>query len=135
MNFAIPATTVTATAPPAQTVEHRKLVDAAQQFEGMLLQELLKPMREHGFSQEGTGDADENGGGTLSSFGAESVATAIAKGGGLGIAKRVVEDVERERTAHSPSSTPGGNVPGNLKVPLMFQSGTPMKRTEMEVTG
>ena len=80
--------------------EHRRLVDGAQQFEGMLLQEMLKPMKEHGFC----GEEDEDGaegresyGDTLSSYGCEAVATAISKGGGLGIAKRVVEQVERSR--------------------------------------
>ena len=119
MNFAIaaagamPAATVAPTvratmassgtaSSTADAAQHRKLVDAAQQFEGMLLQEMLKPMKEHGFCQEESEDKDEGSGfaDTLSSFGTESVATAIAKGGGLGIAKRVVEQVEGEKTAH-----------------------------------
>ena len=98
MNFAVAATT-----PTPSTPEQRKLKDAAQQFEGMLLQEMLKPMREHGFCQ-GDDDNKEEGSGfadTLSSFGTESVATAIAKGGGLGIAKRVEEQVEGEKAAHA----------------------------------
>ena len=57
MNFAISAAgtvpLASATQPAtASAAEHRKLTDAAQQFEGMLLQEMLKPMREHGFGQE-----------------------------------------------------------------------------------
>ncbi len=112
MNFAIATTGAT---PPAAagtpaTAEHRKLVDAAQQFEGMLLQELLKPMKEHGFcQQEGENDSDgkDTGSGfgdTLNSFGTETMATAIAKGGGLGIAKRVVEQVEGEKVSHQGSA-------------------------------
>jgi flagellar protein FlgJ len=109
MNFAIASAgaAVQATAAPTSTVsvaDHRKLTDAAQQFEGMLLQEMLKPMKEHGFCQEeGEDDNKEEGSGfgdTLSSYGTEAVATAIAKGGGLGIAKRVVEQVEGEKAAH-----------------------------------
>jgi peptidoglycan hydrolase FlgJ len=92
----------------AGSVEHRKLTDAAQQFEGMLLQEMLKPMKEHGFCQEeGESDDKDEGSGfgdTLSSFGTESVATAIAKGGGLGIAKQVVQQVEREGSKHDGTS-------------------------------
>jgi len=81
-----------------------KLTNAAQQFEGMLLQEMLKPMKEHGFCQEDGDDSQDQDGGsgfadTLSSF--VTMATAIAKGGGLGIAKRVVEQVEGEKAAHS----------------------------------
>jgi len=113
MNFTIAATQASPrviTPPPPGTVEHRKLVNAAQQFEGMLLQEMLKPMKEHGFGQEeGEDDADGKDAGsgfgdTLNSFGAETMATAIAKGGGLGIAKHIVEQVEREKTSHDRSS-------------------------------
>jgi flagellar protein FlgJ len=89
--------------PDAGAMQHRKLTDAAQQFEGMLLEEMLKPMKEHGFCQgDSEGEDDGQGGGfadTLSSFGAEALATAIAKGGGLGIAKRVINQVESEKTS------------------------------------
>lgn len=109
MNFAIataecrtPATAVAT----AATLQHRKLTDAAQQFEGMLLQEMLKPMKEHGFCEDdGQSDESKDGnsgfGDTLSGFGTEALATAIAKGGGLGIAKRVVEQVEGEKASHT----------------------------------
>jgi peptidoglycan hydrolase FlgJ len=111
MNFAIAGSAMTAAAATAtmadSALEHRKLADAAQQFEGMLLQEMLKPMKEHGFCGEGEGDSgdgkgDASGlGDTLSSYGTEALATAIAKGGGLGIAKRVVAQVEGEKQAHA----------------------------------
>jgi peptidoglycan hydrolase FlgJ len=120
MNFAIAAAPPMSIAMPAAAVgaatrsagagsaDHRKLTDAAQQFEGMLLQEMLKPMKEHGFCQEeGESDDKEEGSGfgdTLTSFGTEAVATAIAKGGGLGIAKQVVQQVERERSSHDGTS-------------------------------
>lgn len=106
MNFAIasaPQTPAAAAATPAASLEHRKLTDAAQQFEGMLLQEMLKPMKEHSFGQQDSDDdkdADSGGTDTLSSFGTEAMATAIAKSGGLGIAKRVVAQVEGEEAAH-----------------------------------
>jgi flagellar protein FlgJ len=106
MNFAIAGLSAahTGITPSADAVQHRKLTDAAQQFEGMLLQEMLKPMKEHGFAQEQADDSSEAGSGfgdTLSSYGSETLATAIAKSGGLGIAKRVVEQVEGEKAAHS----------------------------------
>jgi Rod binding domain-containing protein len=110
VNFAIPAsgTSPVALAPSsAAAVEHRKLADAAQQFEGMLLQEMLKPIKEHGFCQEegqdeGAGkDGGDGFGDTLSSFGTEAMAGVIAKSGGMGIAKRVVEQVEGEKASHA----------------------------------
>jgi flagellar protein FlgJ len=109
-----------AAVPAAATGEHRKLADAARQFEGMLLQEMLKPMKEHGFCEGDEGRSDEgNGGGfadTLSSYGTEAMATAIAKGGGLGIARRVVAQVEGEEVSRT-----GG---GSGTKPLEFQNNT-----------
>jgi peptidoglycan hydrolase FlgJ len=76
--------------------DHSRLVDAAQQFEALMAQELLKPLS----SSENKWDTGEDGGDksmdTMSSYGTEAVAKAIAKGGGLGIAKKVVEQVTAE---------------------------------------
>ncbi|MDE1175130.1 MAG: hypothetical protein PW789_00815 [Edaphobacter sp.] len=71
-----------------------KLVEAAQQFEGMLLQELLKPLRsgENDLSGEQSEDSSFD---TMSSFGTESVAKAISQSGGLGIARQVIQQVTR----------------------------------------
>jgi peptidoglycan hydrolase FlgJ len=76
--------------------DHARLVDAAQQFEALMLQELLKPMS----STENKWDTGEQEGDksmdTMTSYGTEAVAKAIAKGGGLGIAKKVVAQVTAE---------------------------------------
>jgi flagellar protein FlgJ len=121
MNFAMGMAAPPAVAPAgtnaagaAPSSDHRKLTDAAQQFEGMLLQEMLKPMREHGFCQEESEDKEEGSGfgDTLSSFGTETLATAIAKGGGLGIAKRVVAQVEGEKSAHARAAGGSGLAAG-----------------------
>jgi peptidoglycan hydrolase FlgJ len=84
-----------------------KLVDAAQQFEASMLQELLKPM--HG-QQDGWGDTEEKdtASDTISGFGAEAMAKAISKRGGFGIAKQVISQVNREHdgvTKKNPQST------------------------------
>ena len=80
-----------------KTQERDQLVHAAQEFEAMLLQELLKPMQ----TSESKWDTDDresdHAADTLSSFGTEAVASAISKSGGLGIARRVVEQVAHER--------------------------------------
>jgi Rod binding domain-containing protein len=81
----------------ADGAKNPKLVNAAQQFESMMLQEMLKPMRsgEDGWG----GDADKSADAsmdTISSFGTEAVATAISKGGGLGIARQVIRQVTQE---------------------------------------
>lgn len=117
MNFAVAAASNPQGAPSAVVtdLEHRKLADAAQQFEGMLLQELLKPMREYGFCQDNqqSGNQEDSGGDTLTSFGAEVMATAIAKGGGLGIAQRVVAQVG-EKLSYEKGT---GRSPGTLTLP------------------
>jgi flagellar protein FlgJ len=94
--------------PAASAQQHAKLVDAAQQFEAMLLQEMLKPMQ----SKEGSWGGDDaektdGGGDTLSSYGTEAVARAIAKGGGLGIAKQVVQKVWHEKSKNSSEISSG----------------------------
>ena len=81
-----------------------KLVDSAQQFEGMLLQELLKPMQAGQDSWGGEKQNDDAAADTMSSFGTEALATAISKGGGLGIAKQVIRQVTQERVQDSGKS-------------------------------
>jgi flagellar protein FlgJ len=90
----LPGASASVGADPAQ-VRHAKLVEAAQQFEGMLLEQMLKPMQkgeDTGFGEDPDADRDSSLD-TMSSYGTEAVANAIAKSGGLGIAKQVIEKV------------------------------------------
>ncbi len=106
MSLAVPSNALAAAAAagslsPADRLRQAKLADAAEKFEGMMLQELLKPMQEGkdgsfggyggGFSTD-DGDRDSSLD-TMSSYGTEAVATAIAKHGGLGIAKQVMRQI------------------------------------------
>jgi peptidoglycan hydrolase FlgJ len=85
-----------------------KLVDAAQQFEAMMLQEMLKPMRGGQDSWGGDDKSDgDSASDTISSFGTEAFAKAISKGGGFGIAKQVVSQVKLEHQKTSEKKTPG----------------------------
>jgi flagellar protein FlgJ len=71
-----------------------KLVDAAQQFEGMMLQEMLKPMRGGQDSWGGDEKSDEDSAAdTITSFGTEALAKSISEKGGFGIAKQVIAQV------------------------------------------
>jgi flagellar protein FlgJ len=79
-----------------------KLVDAAQEFEGMMLQEMLKPMRGGQDSWEGDVKGDEDSASdTISSFGTEVLAKSISQKGGFGIAKKVISQVESEHKRNS----------------------------------
>jgi peptidoglycan hydrolase FlgJ len=88
-----------------------KLVAAAHQFEASLMAELLKPLNS-GESFGGDDDAGAAGGalsdltssadgsgGALMSFGSEALAKAISEKGGLGIARRVLDNFEAAKTA------------------------------------
>ncbi len=80
----------------AKRVQDAKLTDAAQGFEAMFLTEMLKSLKT---AKEDAGeDKDQSAGSdTMSSFGTESLAKAIAKGGGMGVAKQIVQKVNLER--------------------------------------
>jgi len=123
------ATPQAAQAAAAGSAEHRRLLDAAQQFEGMLLQEMMKPMREHGFGQEEDDAEDGEGtggyGDTLASFGVEAASTAIARAGGLGIAKQVVAQVEREETSRSPAGAGAAPEFQNPSATVLKSAATP----------
>jgi len=87
------------TSQPATAVEGQKqakLVDAAQQFEAAMLQEL------HGQSSWGAEEkSDDTASDTISSFGTEAIAKAISKGGGFGIAKQIVSKVTLQHQRNS----------------------------------
>jgi flagellar protein FlgJ len=82
-----------------------KLVDAAQQFEATMLQELLKPMQHGQDSWGGEAKSDDSSSDTISSFGTEAVAKAISQGGGFGIAKQIVSKVTLEHQRNSEKKT------------------------------
>ena len=100
------------------SAKQAKLVEAAQKFEGMMLEELLKPMQKAGSVGGGGFGGDEGGSedgdsgrdgslDTFSSYGVEAMAEALAKGGGLGLAKQVLRQIGNvdERGREKSSST------------------------------
>jgi flagellar protein FlgJ len=92
------------TSQPATAIEGQKqakLVDASQQFEATMLQELLKPMQHGQSSWGGEEKSDDTASDTISSFGTEAIAKAISKGGGFGIAKQIVSKVTLEHQRDS----------------------------------
>src|ERR1700722_15182710 len=91
--------------PIAESQRQAKLVDAAQQFEATMLQELLKPMQHGQSSWGGEEKSDDSVSETISSFGTEAIAKAISKGGGFGIAKQIVSKVTLEHQRNSEKKT------------------------------
>ena len=85
---------------------HARLADAAQQFEGMLLQEMLKPMQSSKNVWNEGDDGEDKSTDTMTAYGVETVAKAISKAGGLGIAKQVLRQVELEGAGNPVNSAP-----------------------------
>jgi len=77
------------------TQRHARLTDAAQQFEGIFLQEFLKPLQsgKDGLTGEDSSDSSTD---TLQTYSTETLAKAISSRGGFGIARQVIEQVNRE---------------------------------------
>ncbi len=75
-----------------------KLVRAAHEFEGQMMQQLLKPMMSS--SDPLTGDEEESGsGGTLGEFATEALGQALSQQGGLGIANEIIKELSHTGTA------------------------------------
>ncbi|MFC6644306.1 hypothetical protein ACFQBQ_01605 [Granulicella cerasi] len=73
-------------------VKHHKLVDAAQQFEAIFLQEMLKSS----FGSDESQTESDGANGTMKSLGVESMSKAVATAGGFGVARQIVAKVEAE---------------------------------------
>jgi len=76
-----------------------KLANAAQQFEAMMLNEMLKPL--HFGAAVDTGGEESAGGAadTIRGMGTDALGKALASHGGLGIAKKIVGEVTAEHQA------------------------------------
>jgi flagellar protein FlgJ len=71
-----------------------KIRDAAQQFEALLLGQILRSMRESGKGWLGTGD--DPSGDCATEYAEQAFATALAKQGGLGLTDLIAAGLTRE---------------------------------------
>ena len=72
-----------------------RLVKAAHEFEGQMMQELLKPMTK-GDALTGTDQDEDSGagsGGALSEFASEALGQSLSQRGGLGIANQIIKEL------------------------------------------
>ncbi|MHB1839452.1 MAG: hypothetical protein ACYCPD_06800 [Acidobacteriaceae bacterium] len=102
----------------ARATPSPQLVKAANAFEANFLGELLKPMREDPLFGNGSGlggdslgsDGPSSGSmGTIASLASEALAQAIAKQGGLGIAKMVLSQLAPvEESTSQTAAAPAG---------------------------
>lgn len=77
-------------ADPSPDTGKQRAVKAAQDFEALLLGQMLKSMRGEG-AWLGTGDdsGDDSADDTAASLGEQQIAQALAAGGGLGLARTI----------------------------------------------
>jgi peptidoglycan hydrolase FlgJ len=75
-----------------ETPAHKKLVKAAQEFEGILISQLLGTL-EGGMSSLG-GDSSMAGSDTLNSLATQVLAGSLARRGGLGIGQIIIHQLE-----------------------------------------
>jgi Rod binding domain-containing protein len=75
-----------------ETPAHKKLVKATQEFEGILISKLMEDFKV-GLSSL-SGDSPLAGSDTLNSLAIQSLSTALARHGGLGIAQMIVHQLE-----------------------------------------
>lgn len=69
----------------------RDLVESAQQFESLLIEQMLRSMRET--EGEGWMGSSSQAGGSLMEFAEQEMSRVIAAGGGFGLAKMVRESL------------------------------------------
>jgi Rod binding domain-containing protein len=80
-----------------------KIKDAAQQFEGLLLAQLLGSVHQDG-GWLGSGDSSSA---AATGFAEQQLAGMIAKNGGLGLSGKIAQGLQRQSaTAHDASATP-----------------------------
>jgi len=89
------------TASSPETPAHRKLRKAAQDFEAILISQLLGDFKT-GFSSL-TGDAPLAGSDTLNSLALQAMSSALASRGGLGIGQMLVRQLEPSLNRGNPN--------------------------------
>ena len=80
--------------PPAMTIEsgaktRKDVVEAANQFESLLIAQMLRCMREAGGSSGWLGSGEDSTSASAMEMAEEHFASALARQGGLGLAKMV----------------------------------------------
>jgi Rod binding domain-containing protein len=97
--FGIPSALTAAGGASAPDPKLAKLTSAAQSFEAMMLNEMLKPL--HFGAGVADGSEDDAGGAadTIKGMATDALGKALASGGGFGIARKIVKQVTAEEEA------------------------------------
>ena len=97
----------------------KKISDAAGQFEALMIGQILKAA--HGSESAGWLGAgeDDDSSSTAIQMAEEYLGQAIAKGGGLGIAKMVIQGIDKSASKPANSAPiPGNSKPSRMDLPV-----------------
>jgi Rod binding domain-containing protein len=94
---------LTRTPPAAATDSPAKIKDAAQQFEALLLAQILHSAHESGGGWLGSGGDSSSD--SLGDYAEQQLAAVMAKNGGLGLAKMIAQGLERKNNSSQPAPT------------------------------
>jgi Rod binding domain-containing protein len=101
-----------ASATPVRRDDPKRVADAAQQFESLMIGQLLKSMRESG---EGgwLGTGEDQAGAQAMELAEEQMAQALAQQGGFGLARLVVTGLKKESNPQGDAISPAAARPKN----------------------
>ena len=100
-----PAQQAAATDTPQSTAQMAKLQKAAQDFEAILINSLWGSMKEGSLTSDDDLQGSSN---SLEQFGMQMVSSALAKAGGLGLAKMIVHALQSKVKGPSLATQAGG---------------------------
>jgi Rod binding domain-containing protein len=82
---------------PSADAKTARLVNASQEFEAMMLNEMLKPLQFGAGVEDGGEESSGGAAATIRGMGTDALGKALASHGGMGIARKIVADVTKER--------------------------------------
>lgn len=111
----IPSTSIRSLQPDTQKDRPEKVLEAAQQFEALLIGKLLEQARESATKGSLCGEEDQAGEQAIS-FANQQMADALSRCGGFGLARMVTGQVSR--TAGQTPVSNDGIKPSSQKIPV-----------------
>ncbi len=102
--------------PTPQTEKASKIHKAAQQFESLMVGEMLKSAREEG-SDGWLGSGDSTGDDTALSMAESQLANALSQNGGLGLSSMIERSLTRQTDQKVAETVPASSILSSLKKP------------------
>ncbi len=95
----VSSVTMANVAPNAESPKPRNLEDAAQQFEAMMITQMLKS------AKESDGDGDDSNQNTMLDMANSQFAKMLSANGGLGLSKLIIQELKQQDSARQAAKT------------------------------